>query len=100
MELKLDDLDLKPEHRHLNTSKTKFEHFTVKAQRAITAVGRALYIGPRGDTHNAIYPPSAVKKCCNYRRVRFRSDYPVTDPRAWVVVHAKGCKNHGKKNGK
>lgn len=57
MELKLADEDLLPEHKGTNASATRFKHFKPEVRRAIRAVGRALYVGPRGDTHNAIYPP-------------------------------------------
>jgi hypothetical protein len=57
MELKLYDEDLRDEFKDVNTSMTQFKHFNSQAQKAVMAVGRGLYIGPRGDTHNAIYPP-------------------------------------------
>lgn len=31
------------------------------------------------------------KKCCNFKKVRYRTDYPATDSRAYTEVHAKGC---------
>lgn len=57
MELKLYDEDLRDEYKTVSASMTRFKCFTPVAQKAIRVVGRGLYIGPRGDTHNAIYPP-------------------------------------------
>lgn len=31
------------------------------------------------------------KKCCNFKKVHYRTDYPTTDDRAYTEVHAKGC---------
>jgi hypothetical protein len=62
MKLTLDRLDLKPEYRNINCSKTKFEHFTIEAQRAIREVGCAQFREYDGSNYNAIYPTNVTRK--------------------------------------
>lgn len=61
MKLLLDDMDLKEEHRMVNCSLTRFEHFTEEAQEAIRVVGKATYETWERDNYNAIYPPKEPK---------------------------------------
>lgn len=58
MKLTLDREDLKPEHRNINCSQTKFEYFTLQAQRAIREAGCAQFREYDGSNYNAIYPPT------------------------------------------
>ena len=58
MKLTLDREDLKPEHRNINCSQTKFEHFTLQVQQAIREAGRAQFREYDGSNYNAIYPPT------------------------------------------
>ena len=57
MKLTLDREDLREEHRNINCSQTRFEHFLEKAQDAIRVVGRATFWEYARRNHNAIYPP-------------------------------------------
>lgn len=57
MKLELDDLDLKPEHRSCNASKTSFDKFLPEVQDAILAVGRAVYYSGGRGVYKAISPP-------------------------------------------
>lgn len=59
MKLILDREDLKPEYREINCSRTEFQHFTAKTQRAIRQVGRATFIEQNYSNYNAIFPPTA-----------------------------------------
>ena len=57
MKLTIDRLDLKPEHKDINCSQTRFEHFTDETQAAIKAAGHAQFREFDGSNYNAIYPP-------------------------------------------
>jgi hypothetical protein len=60
MDLTLYESDLKPEHQKDNTSTIKFHKLNEKAQAAVRAVGRGLFVrnpGTDQGTHEAIYPP-------------------------------------------
>jgi hypothetical protein len=57
MELTLDQQDIRPQFLgKVNTSGTKFMHFTDAAQQAVKLVGKAKYVWL--DTYNMIYPPA------------------------------------------
>lgn len=57
MELLLDRSDLLMKHADIACSATKFEHFLVKVQKAILAVGKAKFETNGGTNYNVIYPP-------------------------------------------
>jgi hypothetical protein len=57
MRLELTRDDLKPERVGINSSQTRFEDFKPDVQRAIAAVGKAMFLDKDGMFHNAIYPP-------------------------------------------
>ena len=58
MKLIIDRDDLKPEHKNINCSQTRFEHFTIQAQQAIREAGKAQFREYDGSNYNAIYPPT------------------------------------------
>ena len=57
MKLTLDRIDLRNEHKDVNCSHTKFEHFKPEVQVAIRAVGRAQFREHDGSNYNAIHAP-------------------------------------------
>lgn len=57
MKLMLDREDLKPKHRNINCSQTRFQHFIKDVQAAIVVVGKAQFREYDGSNYNAIYPP-------------------------------------------
>jgi len=63
MQLELDEGDLLEQYRMLATSKVGFAHLNKKAQRAVQAVGHAVFFRGRGGVkeHNAIIPPSKIR---------------------------------------
>jgi hypothetical protein len=55
MHLTVDRLDLKPEHKDIPCSRTKYEHFRPEVQEAIKTVGKATFKEFDGSNYNAIY---------------------------------------------
>lgn len=61
MELNLHREDLKPEHKDISCSKTRFEHFNEEAQQAILAAGRGVFRDDdRWRSYNAILKPESA----------------------------------------
>lgn len=69
MKLTLDRLDLRKEYKDISCSKTKFGHFSDKAQVAIRTVGRAVFYEYDRSSYNAIYPPKVEKALCFLSRI-------------------------------
>jgi hypothetical protein len=60
MKLHLYFCDLKPEHEWIEFSEVSFEHFNDKAQKALSAVGKATlhwHVGWSGETSKTVYFP-------------------------------------------
>ena len=62
MKLTLEREDLKPEFVDIACGATKFKHFAARPQRAIRAVGNAMFTTNGGTNHNVIYPPALCPK--------------------------------------
>jgi len=58
MKLTIDREDLKPEHKEINCSQTKFHHFLLPVQQAIREAGKATFKEYDGSNYNVIYPPT------------------------------------------
>ncbi len=55
MQLILDRIDLKEEHKHVPCSKTKAEHFKEDIQVAIALIGWAVFYEHDRSNYNRIY---------------------------------------------
>lgn len=62
MKLLIDREDLKPEHKDINCSQTRFQHFKENVQAAIIAVGKAQFREYDGSNYNAIYPTESTNE--------------------------------------
>lgn len=56
MKLTIDREDLKPEHRDVNCSLLKFDHFLPEVQNAVRVVGQATFREYSGNSYSVIRP--------------------------------------------